>query len=99
MKQDKKYDLLFWVLTLVWTAVFTGLSLLVLIEKQISLSMRFGAALHQGVAAEVVGWLLLATGLFALAYQLRSSNYLLGSYVVYIVYFISLVTYIVVRAT
>jgi hypothetical protein len=99
MKEDKKYDLLFRVLTLVWAAVFTGLGLLALIEKRIVLSMRLGAALHEGVSAEVVGWILVATGLFALAYQLRDSNYLLSSYAVYILYFVSLTIYIVVRTS
>jgi hypothetical protein len=97
MNNSKKYDFLFWVLTILWTGVFTGLGLLALIEKRIYLSMRFGAALHKELHAEVVGWVLLATGLFALAYQLRSSNYLLSSFAVYALYFISLVSYIVIR--
>ena len=97
MKNKQKYDLLFWVLSLLWTAVFTGLGLSALIERRIDLVMRFGETHHEGIAAEVVGWILIATGLFGLAYQLRDSNYLLSSFAVYVLYFISLVVYIVLR--
>jgi len=96
MQHAKKYEVLFWALTLLWTAVFTSLGVIALTQKKIYVVTRFWEGLSQGLAAEITGWVFLATGLAALAYQFRSSNFILSSYAVYILYVISLVIYLVV---
>ena len=63
--------------------MFTGLGVIALIEKRIFLVARFHEGLEEGVSVEIVGWIMLATGLVALVYQLRSSNHLLSSFAIY----------------